>query len=402
MANVVIDDQSLYDIANAIREKNGLETEYKPSEMANAISDITTGEELPEEALNLTGDQQYKFYFGQWNWFINKYGNKIQTEDLTNCNHMFFQIQSGIDNNEIPFELNLALNTVKLSYLCSYSTGLKKAPIINININDNILTDYNNINFQYLFNNCQNIRDFNIFNNDEQLQIISNFKVTSQYSAPSYSYMLSNCYSMRKIPNWYYNCVVSPESTAYPVHYNTLYSNNLSYCSALDEADDIPVLRVNANQNTNMFSSFLQYTNRLKSFSFETNNNIPYEVNWKGQTIDLSYYTGYTNSLPFILNYNSGITSDKGVTDDTTYQALKNNPDWYTNKIEYSRYNHDSAVATINSLPDTSAYLATAGGTNTIKFKGASGSATDGGAINTLTEEEIAVAVAKGWTVSLV
>jgi hypothetical protein len=67
---------------------------------------------------------------------------------------------------------------------------------------------------------------------------------------------------------------------------------------------------------------------------------------------------------------------------------------------QYSRYNHDSAVNTINSLPDTSAYLATAGGTNTIKFKGNAGSKTDGGAINTLTAEEIAVATAKGWTVS--
>jgi hypothetical protein len=99
---------------------------------------------------------------------------------------------------------------------------------------------------------------------------------------------------------------------------------------------------------------------------------------------------------------NSGITADKEVKDDATYQALKNDPDWFTQKLEYSRYNHDSAVATINSLPDTSAYLATAGGTNTIKFKGAAGSATDGGAINTLTEEEIAVAIAKGWTVTLV
>ena len=53
-------------------------------------------------------------------------------------------------------------------------------------------------------------------------------------------------------------------------------------------------------------------------------------------------------------------------------------------------------------MPDTSAYLAANGGTNTIKFKGESGSATDGGAINTLTAEEIAVATAKGWTVSLV
>ena len=38
----------------------------------------------------------------------------------------------------------------------------------------------------------------------------------------------------------------------------------------------------------------------------------------------------------------------------------------------------------------------------TIKFRGEAGSATDGGAINTLTEEEIAVATAKGWTVTLV
>jgi hypothetical protein len=66
----------------------------------------------------------------------------------------------------------------------------------------------------------------------------------------------------------------------------------------------------------------------------------------------------------------------------------------------YSRYNHDSAVETINSLPDTSAYLAENGGTNTIQFNSVSGKLTDGGAINTLTEEEIAVAVARGWTVS--
>jgi hypothetical protein len=69
--------------------------------------------------------------------------------------------------------------------------------------------------------------------------------------------------------------------------------------------------------------------------------------------------------------------------------------------LSYCRYNHDSAVNTINSLPDTSAYLAEKGGTNTIKFRGTLGSKTDGGAINTLTEEEIAVATAKGWTVTL-
>ena len=99
----------------------------------------------------------------------------------------------------------------------------------------------------------------------------------------------------------------------------------------------------------------------------------------------------------------SGITEETRIIDEESYQLLKDNPNSWTTDIAYSRYNHNSAVETINSLPDTSEYLlANSGGTNTIKFTGNAGSKTDGGAINTLTEEEIAVAAAKGWTVTLV
>ena len=155
-----------------------------------------------------------------------------------------------------------------------------------------------------------------------------------------------------------------------------------------------------------MFNNAFKNCFRLKNIIFAAQEDgTPYEVSWKSQVIDLATSpVGITSadSISNILNYNSGITADKEVVDDATYQALKNDADWFTANIAYSRYNHDSAVATINTLPDTSAYLASAGGTNTIKFKGESGSATDGGAINTLTEAEIAVATAKGWTVSLV
>jgi hypothetical protein len=133
---------------------------------------------------------------------------------------------------------------------------------------------------------------------------------------------------------------------------------------------------------------------------FKTDNGVPYTVKWKSQTIDLTTYVGYAPNGDTIINYNSGITSDKMVKADAQYQSLKNDPDWFSIERPYSRYNHDSAVNTINSLPDTSEYLATAGGTNTIKFTGNAGSSTDGGAINTLTAEEIAVATAKGWTVT--
>ena len=69
----------------------------------------------------------------------------------------------------------------------------------------------------------------------------------------------------------------------------------------------------------------------------------------------------------------------------------------YQYDINTSKYNRTSAVNTINSLPDLSN-----GSNNIIKFNGNSGLSTDGGAISTMTEEEVAVAVAKGWTVSYV
>ena len=52
MANVIINDTNLTNIANAIRGKNGETTTYKPSEMAAAITAIPSGGgDLPEEAL---------------------------------------------------------------------------------------------------------------------------------------------------------------------------------------------------------------------------------------------------------------------------------------------------------------------------------------------------------------
>ena len=180
------------------------------------------------------------------------------------------------------------------------------------------------------------------------------------------------------------------------------YSNGFYYCYALDELVDLPVQYTKATWTDNAFTYTFDYCHRLKNITFKTNNDgTAIVVNWKNQVIDLTNYVGYASFYRNISEYNSGITEDKQVTNTTTYQLLKNDPDWFTCDINYSRYNHDSAVATINTLPNTSAYLASTGGTNTIKFKGAAGASTDGGAINTLTAEEIAVATARGWTLSL-
>lgn len=43
MANVLVERQSLQNIADAIRDKNGSSDTYTPSEMSQAILDIPTG-----------------------------------------------------------------------------------------------------------------------------------------------------------------------------------------------------------------------------------------------------------------------------------------------------------------------------------------------------------------------
>lgn len=240
-------------------------------------------------------------------------------------------------------------------------------------------------------------------------------EIPESYNILDFSNVKTENYGMRNII-YSMNSLrsISPEFMAkmYSSNDRYIYESNFDTLPSIDELVNVPISGGDKEYTSSVLSSyFLRNCSRLKNFTFAKNNGEPFVVKWKSEYLDLANkYIGYAqkrnNSYEtteaLILDYNSGITVDKEVKDVATYEALKNDADWYTTDINYSRYNHDSAVATINSLPDTSAYLAANGGTNTIKFKGVSGSATDGGAINTLTEEEIAVATARGWTVSFI
>ena len=381
MAKVLVNESSLTGIADAIRGKNGSTDTYKPSEMAAAITAISggggSGVDIPDEAFVISGDCNYWNYNGKWNELITACADKWSTNNITNCSNMFYN--SKILN--IPFEINLKNNSsLSLLYMLT-KTNITTAPIIN---GDNVVCT----NMGYLFYDSEYLK-----------HIPDNFfDFCTITTSTNMTFMFNCCYSLRTFPSSI-NTLITPALTT-AVGY-TLYRNMTGYCYVLDQITNLGVY-TSSKLNINAFIESFYYCSRLKNIIFALQDNgTPYVVNWKNQAISLSSHVGYSPNTKNILNYNSGITADKEVTDDTTYQALKDDPDWWTTDIAYSRYNHDSAVATINSLPDTSAYLASAGGTNTISFKGSAGSATDGGAINTLTEEEIAVATAKGWSVSL-
>lgn len=383
MAIKKINDTCLTSIAAAIREKNGTTETYKPSEMAAAISAIETGGGgVPEEAFKITGDCSYRFTRGGWDWFIREFGKRVKTENITNMEYMFQYSTEA----EIPFELNASASSncsvTNMFYLCSKLISIPKISNCKASTTNN------------MFGSCWMLREL-----PEDLENYFDWSyldnLTSEYSGARNS-MFTECRSLRSIPMGFLNHGNPKASYYYAVHNNGFYM-----CNALDEILGLPIPSREVAYTSNSFASSFNGCYRLKNMTFKCPDGAPYVVKWKNQVIDLASI-GVVLNVSQILHYNSGITADKEVKDDATYQALKNDKDWYSTMSEYSRYNHDSAVETINSLPDASAYLATAGGTNTIKFKGAAGSATDGGAINTLTQEEIAVATAKGWTVTLV
>lgn len=403
-------------IGNAIREKTGgtdlLTLDQMPTEISNiqgggTVEELTitsngtytppTGIDgyapvvvnvpqdggLPAEALVLTGDCSYMFNNDKFKWFIEKYGNQLTFNNIDNISAMF---QNG-SYNVIPIDIiNVNYSgDLQMTYIFDGCSQLIKPPKIRYTNTPNYPPTMN-----YMFRNCRSLRELP---NDYFTGMMDNWDTVNQStSGGEKQYLFEGCSSLRTHPDM--TCLEQNYV------YCRLYYYTFRSCSSLDEIINFPVWP--ATLTYNMFDQTFSYCYRLKNMTFRKNEDgSPVVANWTNQTIDLTDYPGYNPDGPYF-GSNSGITADKRVSDDATYQALKDDPDWFSTDINYSRYNHNSAVRTINSLPDTSAYLTANGGTNTIKFKGQSGASTDGGAINTLTAEEIAVATDKGWTVSLV
>ena len=398
MAKVLVSETNLTAIGNAIREKNGESTKYKPGEMAAAISAITTGGSGGDFTPPvITGHCASRFINGGWDWYIEEFGDQIKTKDITDCNSMF-RYSSNLNN--IPFEINCkqgtAMDCVGMFGNCGKLTEIPKINNCKLEGIKEMFVSCSRL--RYLPEDIASWFDWSGFDT-----------VTVTFSYTDVSGVFNSCYSLRSIPMG----MLKHENPVSTSAYSTIYSSAFGSCYALDEIVDLPVHNKwsTVAVTSNMFSNTFNSCFRLKNMTFETNEDgTPKVAKWKSQVIDLSTNVGWTTTENNILNYNSGITSSKKVESSYEWAALKNDPDWFSDDMGYSRYNLDSAIATINSLPDTSAYLATAGGTNTIKFKGKAGQNeaykdADGNqafkSIKNLTEEQIAVATAKGWTVTL-
>ena len=380
MANVVVNDTYLSNIGNAIRTKSGKTTKYKPGQMAEAILAIESSSAIPSDAL-IDGfpNNAYRFFNYSWNWFFETYGAQMQPQTIDAW--MFYNntfIQS------IPFDIKIGVSPIHQAfYGCSNLTAIPE-PVSLAALYDYTPTTYA-FDMAEVFYGCIRLRTI-----PERI-----FGLTPEEGLPAYQQsgavkkqigarnnMFYNCYSLRELPRL--DTAINIEETAN----KTLYSNLANNCYALNEIVNLPVADVAFTSN--VFINTARNCYRIKNFTFEPGKT----ANWSNQRIDLTTYIGWYIDGTVFTNWNSGCSG--AMNNLTSYTNYKDSPDSYALNVNYSRYNKESAIATINSLPNCSS-----GTGNIISFEGDSGSSTTGGAIKNLTEEQIAVAVSKGWTVSL-
>ena len=353
-------------IANAIRSKTGKTEQLSLDNMVTEIEGIQTGGGGREPIeLNLSDRISYSFR-ESWkeifeNNFISKINVSVVKSDASEKSARYFLSETSTITEEM-------LPPINMDIWCSSDTIL---------------------DCSFLFYNNKKIRNYNKVTVTER-----SFNGFCEFSD-----IFNSNYYLKEAPIWVKQLAFKHpySSSGLTSAYYELYY----HCYSLDKA----ILPVAYYATGNLLSNIFYKNFHLGSIKFATEENgTPIDVTWtwRNQSLDLSTTDaniGYLNT-----DYNTSwdierFTAAKKVTDLASYEALKDDPDWWSSDVNFSRYNHDSAVETINSLPNVAAKEGNTG--NTIKFKGIMGSGYNK-AINTLTSEEIAVAAAKGWTVTLV
>lgn len=380
MANVLVEETSLSNIASAIRGKNGSTAVYKPGEMAAAITNLPTG----------GGDTETITFSGDISFLFASDGGSALYEAVKNKNLVFTNIRYGrgvfynMSTNDTitPFTIHLLRGTYNAPGNVDFRGFYEGSSVVSNIVIDPPIHGAFGDEFRGFFMGSR-------LKNIDLSCIDTNYPIFGQSGAKS---LFSESGYLRSI-----NFTNSPQR--YFAGNSTDYQSTFYHCFDLDSLEDLYTTK-----QTDFFNAF-ENCSHLAKLTFKTVSPSNAKNPYYSSDIDLSTVGYYTNdsegdeSYPLTHNIRrfakSLVRQDatKEITNATTYAELKNDPDAWTTNVAYSRYNKTSAKETLVSLP----YIKE---THTIKFKGEAGSATDGGAIKNLTSSEIAVATAKKWTVA--
>ena len=360
-----------------------------PSTLASGITahdksgNIITGTALTgfvADDLKFSGNLTLFNVDGRFDRIINKYFDNVKLGGWS---------ENGIDYNVT--DLYSAFNRSSLSAIPPISISGK-------------------VEVQQAFSGCINLTQLPTF-----IQYTTSAKIVELM------YMFNDCASITNIPSAYLSSIMGYDSNT-SNSTSGLFQNCLSLKEMLDTGicassvgfsymfenccqlnKIVGLIMPNTEFTSNNFTNMFKNCVMMSKLTFSGSGN----YQWKSQTIDFTT-CGYDTTTNHTYSTSMGgkkfiFDSAKQVTDASTYNQLKDTADWWTADVAYSKYDRQSAIATIKSLPDTSNYLSSNGGTNTIKFKKNAGSGKgDNYNMSKLSASEIAVATAKGWTVSLV
>lgn len=371
--------ETFTNIADAIRSKTETTDKITPENMPAMIEGITTGGNVMElsitsngtyrapegidgytpvivnvpqdgspsaEALKIKGVGNYRFAFDNWNWFIEQYGNQITTENIIVAESMFAQSPSIL---EIPFDLNFDKENGAVIQSIFVNSGISKCPKMTGKIT----------NTNMMFGGCENLEELNDdFYNEIDWSFFDNIPADNHWDG-NRSQMFWCCRNLKKMPPIEFLNHGSRETWGS----NTIYWCGFQYCNNLEEIVDMPIPHYFI-EGTDGLDGFVEECYKLRKLTFalgEDGN--PQMVKWGG--------------LVLYLNRNTGWEGDN------------------SNSV----YDLQSAIETIHSLPDATNAINDGMDMNTIVFSSTAG-ANNRGAIGDMSEEDIALAAAKGWTVA--
>lgn len=386
MANVLVEETSLSNIASAIRGKNESTAVYKPSEMAAAISNLPTGGG-DTETINFSADISYLFAGD---------GGSALYEAVKNKNLVFTNVRYGRGvfygmptyDTITPFTIHLLQGMYNAPGNVDFRGFYEGSSVVSNIIIDPPIEGAFGTEFQNFFTQSL-LKNIDLSCIDTNYPIFGKSCATGLFNKSGY---------LRSI-----NFTNSPQRYFGGSNNDILYTATFSHCFDLDSIEDLYTTKY-----TTFSGGTFDNCSHLAKLTFKTASPTDAKNPYYGSDIDLStvgYYTnvseGYIEDSASLHYGNNPLftkslvreNAAKEITNATTYAELKNDPDAWTTNVAYSRYNKTSAKETLISLP----YIKEA---HTIKFKGEAGSATDGGAIKDLTSSEIAVATAKKWTVA--
>ena len=309
----------------------------------NIITGTMDNSLIPTETLlKFTGDLSYFDYNGRMdNWF-KTYKNLLSFDDVTDARNMFY----GSTLTEIPAITFNGTSDSSAMGMFMQCYNLTTFPTLATK-----KSGKENLDCVNMFNSCKKLVE--LPNNT----YFSSVFATGAFAGNNYSFsgMFQNCQALTKLSDLsIFDRKIRAKQYSTDTNQGN-YLNLFNNCQSLQELSNFPLRNSGSTYDINMFTETFYKTYSLRKLTFSATGSF----SWSNQVIDLST-AGYSNS------------------------------------VADSVYNHNSAVETLNSLPTVS------GSSNYIKFKNGAGSATSGGSISDLTAEEIAVATAKGWTVSLV